>query len=55
MFARGLASTVDVCGATHPLHGLATRSILWQDMIATIEDPDGYGVWHVPVIAAQVG
>lgn len=26
----------------------------FDDMIATIEDPDGYGVWHVPVIAAQV-
>jgi SAM-dependent methyltransferase len=27
----------------------------FEDMIATIEDPDGYGVWHVPIIAAQVG
>ena len=26
----------------------------FEDMIATIADPDGYGVWHVPVIAAQV-
>ncbi len=26
----------------------------FEDMIATLEDPDGYGVWHVPVIAAQV-
>ena len=26
----------------------------FDDMIATIEDPEGYGVWHVPVIAAQV-
>ena len=26
----------------------------FEDMIATIEDPNGYGVWHVPVIAAQV-
>ena len=26
----------------------------FEDMIATIDDPDGYGVWHVPVIAAQV-
>jgi hypothetical protein len=23
-------------------------------MIATIDDPEGYGVWHVPVIAGQV-
>ena len=27
----------------------------FEDMIATIERPDGYGVWHVPVIAAQIG
>jgi hypothetical protein len=26
----------------------------FEDMIATIEDLNGYGVWHVPVIAAQV-
>lgn len=26
----------------------------FEDMIATLEDPAGYGVWHVPVIAAQV-
>lgn len=26
----------------------------FEDMIATIGDPDGYGVWHVPVIAGQV-
>jgi len=26
----------------------------FEDMIATLDDPDGYGVWHVPVIAAQV-
>jgi SAM-dependent methyltransferase len=26
----------------------------FADMIATLEDPDGYGVWHVPVIAARV-
>ena len=26
----------------------------FEDMIATIDDPNGYGVWHVPVIAAQV-
>ena len=27
----------------------------FDDMIATLEDPNGYGVWQVPVIAAQVG
>ena len=38
-------------------HTPVTREMFlaqFEDMIATIEDPDGYGVWHVPVIAAQV-
>jgi SAM-dependent methyltransferase len=26
----------------------------FEDMIATIQDPSGYGVWHVPVVAARV-
>ncbi len=26
----------------------------FDDMIATLEDPDGYGVWHVPVVSARV-
>jgi ubiquinone/menaquinone biosynthesis C-methylase UbiE len=26
----------------------------FDDMIATIQDPDGYGVWHVPVVAGRV-
>ena len=26
----------------------------FDDMIATIHDPSGYGVWHVPVVAARV-
>ena len=26
----------------------------FDDMIATIRDPNAYGVWHVPVIAARV-
>jgi len=26
----------------------------FDDMIATLEDPSGYGVWHVPVVAARV-
>jgi SAM-dependent methyltransferase len=25
----------------------------FEDMIATIHDPAGYGVWHVPVVAAR--
>jgi hypothetical protein len=27
----------------------------FNDMLATIGDPEGYGVWFVPIIAAQVG
>jgi ubiquinone/menaquinone biosynthesis C-methylase UbiE len=26
----------------------------FDDMIATLDDPNGYGVWHVPVVAARV-
>ena len=26
----------------------------FNDMLETIGDPDGYGVWHVPIIAARV-
>ena len=26
----------------------------FDDMIATLHDPAGYGVWHVPVVAARV-
>lgn len=26
----------------------------FDDMIATIQDPFGYGVWHIPVLAARV-
>lgn len=26
----------------------------FDEMIATIHDPAGYGVWHVPVVAARV-
>jgi hypothetical protein len=26
----------------------------FNDMIATIDDPSGYGVWHVPVVAGRV-
>ena len=26
----------------------------FDDMLATLRDPDGYGVWHVPVVAARV-
>ncbi len=26
----------------------------FDSMIATLQDPDGYGVWHVPVVAGRV-
>jgi hypothetical protein len=26
----------------------------FEDMIATLRDPSGYGVWHVPVVSARV-
>jgi SAM-dependent methyltransferase len=26
----------------------------FDDMIDTLKDPDGYGVWHVPIVAARV-
>lgn len=26
----------------------------FEGMIATLEDPDGYGVWHVPIASARV-
>lgn len=26
----------------------------FDDMIATVEDPEGYGVWQVPIVAARV-
>jgi SAM-dependent methyltransferase len=38
-------------------HSAVTREAFlahFADMIATIEDPSGYGVWHVPVVAARV-
>ncbi|RPI52377.1 MAG: class I SAM-dependent methyltransferase [Acidobacteria bacterium] len=38
-------------------HTSITRDMFvanFDDMIATLEDPDGYGVWHVPVVGAKV-
>jgi len=26
----------------------------FEDMIATIRDPSGYGVWHVPIVAGRI-
>jgi ubiquinone/menaquinone biosynthesis C-methylase UbiE len=36
--------------------GISRETFLahFEDMIATLEDPDGYGVWHVPVVAGRV-
>lgn len=35
--------------------GLPLAEVLdtWEDMIACIRDPDGYGVWHIPIISAR--
>jgi hypothetical protein len=41
--------------STHTTISRAMFVAHFEDMIATIDDPNGYGVWHVPVIAAQVG
>lgn len=32
----------------------AAATAHFDDMLATLADPDGYAVWHVPVIAARV-
>jgi SAM-dependent methyltransferase len=36
--------------------GISRETFLahFNDMIETLNDPDGYGVWHVPVVAARV-
>ena len=37
-------------------HTAITREMFlahFEDMLATIEDPDAYAVWHVPVVAAR--
>lgn len=26
----------------------------WDDMIATLRDPDGFAVWHVPIVSGRV-
>ena len=40
--------------STHTSMSRDTFVAHFDDMIATLEDPDGYGVWHVPIVAAQV-
>jgi ubiquinone/menaquinone biosynthesis C-methylase UbiE len=46
----GYADTV----STHTSMSRETFLAHFEDMIATIEDPNSYAVWHVPVIAGQV-
>ena len=43
-------------GAVSANTGVSREEFIAQfdDMIATIRDPSGYGVWHVPVVAARV-
>jgi hypothetical protein len=40
--------------ATHTPISREEFQAYFRDMIATIRDPDGYGVWLTPVIAGQV-
>jgi len=46
----GYAGTI----STHTSVSRETFLAHFDDMIATIEDPNSYAVWHVPVIAGQV-
>jgi SAM-dependent methyltransferase len=46
----GFAETV----STHSPVSRGEFDDQFEDMIETIRDPDGYGVWHVPVVAARV-
>jgi SAM-dependent methyltransferase len=46
----GFADTV----SAHTSIGRDTFVAQFDDMIATLGDPSGYGVWHVPVIAGRV-
>jgi SAM-dependent methyltransferase len=32
----------------------ADARVLFDDMIACLRSPDGYGVWHVPIVSGQV-
>jgi ubiquinone/menaquinone biosynthesis C-methylase UbiE len=40
--------------ATHTPLTRDTFVAHFNDMIATLDDPFGYGVWHIPVVAARV-
>ncbi len=40
--------------ARHTAMTRAESNAHFEDMIATIRDESGYGVWHVPVVAARV-
>jgi SAM-dependent methyltransferase len=40
--------------ATHTSISRETFNAQFNDMIATLEDPFGYGVWHVPVVAGRI-
>jgi len=46
----GFADTV----ATHTAVTREKFLAHFEDMVATLDDPDGYGVWHVPVVAGRV-
>jgi SAM-dependent methyltransferase len=40
--------------STHTSISRETFLAHFEDMLATIADPSGYGVWHVPVVAGRV-
>ena len=51
---EGVARRIRRRGVTHTSISRERFLAHFEDMIATLDDPDGYGVWHVPVIAGQV-
>jgi len=43
-------------GALAAASGMPERDVraAFDDMLATLRDPDGYAVWHVPIVAGRV-
>jgi hypothetical protein len=38
----------------HTRFSAAECRALFDDMVACLRDPDGYAVWHVPIVSGQV-
>jgi len=53
-FQEGLKNYRDLAFLGGTLARWQDSIIAFDDMIATIQDQDGYGVWHVPVVAGRV-